>query len=52
MLISDGNDTNDIIKYILNVMEKEYIEIVGNINKIDIKYGNIVKKYLIKLNIL
>ena len=48
MLISDGNDTNDIIKYILNVMEKEYIEIVGNINKFDIKSGKYSEEILNK----
>ena len=30
MLISDGNDASDIIKYILNEMKKEFIEIIGS----------------------
>ena len=48
MLISDGNAASDIIKYLLNSMKKNYIELVGSKYKKDINQGDIVKKYLTK----
>ena len=49
MIISDGNDGNDIIKYILNGMEKEYIEMVGSKYKIDIESGKYSEEILNKI---
>ena len=49
MLISDGNDASDIIKYILNSIKKEYIEIVGSKYKNDLKYGRYSEEILNKI---
>ena len=37
ILIYDGNDGRDIIKYILKSLKKNYFELVGSKYKIDIK---------------
>ena len=37
MLISEGNDASDIIKYVLESLKKNYIELVGSKYKNDIK---------------
>ena len=39
MLISEGNDASNIIKYVLKSMKKNYIELVGSKYKNDIKSG-------------
>ena len=39
MLISEGNDGSDIIKYLLNSIGKNYIELVGSKYKKDLKTG-------------
>ena len=49
MLISDGNDASDIIKYILNSLKKDYIEIVGSKYKQDIKSGKYSEEILNKI---
>ena len=49
MLISDGNDANDILKYILNSKKKNYIEIVGSKYKADIKSGKYSEEILNKI---
>ena len=49
MLISDGNDANDIIKYILNSKKKNYIELVGSKYKADIKSGRYSEEILNKI---
>ena len=54
MLISEGNDGNDIEKYILNSINKNYIELVGSKFKLDLKTGSekILNKikYIIETN--
>ena len=49
MLISDGNDASDIIKYILDTVKKGYIEMVGSKYKNDIKYGRYSEEILNKI---
>jgi hypothetical protein len=46
MLISDGNDASDIIKYLLNSMDKKYIELIGSKYKADIKSGRYSEEIL------
>ena len=49
MLVSDGNDASDIVKYILDTMKKVYIEMVGSKYKNDIKYGRYSEEILNKI---
>ena len=49
MLVSDGNDASDIVKYILVTMKKVYIEMVGSKYKNDIKYGRYSEEILNKI---
>ena len=49
MLISDGSDASDIIKYILNSLKKDYIEIVGSKYKQDITSGKYSEEILNKI---
>ena len=49
MLISDGNDASDIIKYILNSLKKDYIEMVGSKYKQDTKSGKYSEEILNKI---
>ena len=49
MLISEGNDASEVIKYILLNMKKEYYEIVGSKYKDDIKYGKYSEEILNKI---
>ena len=39
MLISEGNVSSDIVKYLLNSLDKKFIVLVGRKNKTDIKSG-------------
>ncbi len=49
MLISEGNDGSDIIKYLLNSVNKKYIELVGSKYKTDIKSGKYSEEILNKI---
>ena len=49
MLISDGNDGSDIIKYLLNSMKKNFIELVGSKYKNDLKSGKYSEEILNKI---
>ncbi len=49
MLISEGNDGNDIIKYLLDSLGKKYIELVGSKYKKDIKDGRYSEEILNKI---
>ena len=49
MLISEGNDGSDIIKYLLNSVNKKYIELVGSKYKTDIKSGKYSEEMLNKI---
>ena len=46
MLISEGNDGSDIVKYLLNSIGKKYIELVGSKYKADIKKGRYSEEIL------
>ena len=49
MLISEGNDASDIIKYVLDSLKKNYIELVGSKYKNDIKSGQYSEEILNKI---
>ena len=49
MLISEGNDASNIIKYVLKSMKKNYIELVGSKYKNDIKSGRYSEEILNKI---
>ena len=49
MLISEGNDASDILKYVLNSLKKNYIELVGSKYKNDIKSGRYSEEILNKI---
>ena len=49
MLISDGEDGSDIIRYLLNSMNRRYIELVGSKFKNDIKSGKYSEEILNKV---
>ena len=49
MLISEGNDGSDIIKYLLDSLGKKYIELVGSKYKKDIKSGAYSEEILNKI---
>ena len=49
MLISEGNDASDIIKYVLKSMKKNFIELVGSKYKNDIKSGRYSEEILNKI---
>ena len=49
MLISEGNDASDIIKYVLKFIKKNYIELVGSKYKNDIKSGRYSEEILNKI---
>ena len=49
MIISDGNDGSDIIKYLINSIGKNYIELVGSKYKKDIKSGKYSEEILNKI---
>ena len=49
MLISEGNDGSDIVKYLLNSVNRKYIELVGSKYKNDIKYGRYSEEILNKI---
>ena len=49
MLISEGNDASDIVKYLLNSIGKTYIELVGSKYKKDLKTGIYSEEILNKI---
>ena len=49
MLISEGNDASDILKYVLTSINKNYIELVGSKYKSDIKSGIYSEEILNKI---
>ena len=49
MLVSEGNDGSDIVKYLLNSINKNYIELVGSKYKKDIKSGRYSEEILNKI---
>ncbi len=49
MLISDGNDAGEILKYLLANIKKKYIELVGSKYKSDIKSGRYSEEILNKI---
>ena len=49
MLISEGNDGSDIIKYLLNNLNRKFIELVGSKYKTDIKSGRYSEEILNKI---
>ena len=49
MLISEGNDGSDIIKYLLNSLGKKFIELVGSKYKTDLKSGGYSEEILNKI---
>ena len=49
MIISEGNDGSDIIKYLINSIGKNYIELVGSKYKKDIKSGKYSEEILNKI---
>ena len=49
MLISEGNDGSDIVKYLLNSIGKKFIELVGSKYKKDLKSGNYSEEILNKV---
>ena len=49
MLISEGNDGSDIIKYLLTSLNKKYIELVGSKYKKDIQSGRYSEEILNKI---
>jgi len=49
MLISEGNDGSDIVKYLLNSLDKKFIELVGSKYKSDIKSGKYSEEILNKI---
>ena len=49
MLISEGNDGNDIIKYLLNSIGKSFIELVGSKYKKGLKSGRYNEEILNKI---
>ena len=49
MLISEGNDASDIVKYLLNSVKKKFIELVGSKYKTDIKSGRYSEEILNKI---
>ena len=49
MLISEGNDGSDIIKYLLNSLNKRFIDLVGSKYKADIKSGRYSEEILNKI---
>ena len=49
MLISEGNDGSDIVKYLLSSIGKKYIELVGSKYKKDLKSGNYSEEVLNKV---
>ena len=49
MLISEGNDASDILKYVLNSLNKNYIELVGSKYKSDIRSGRYSEEILNKI---
>ena len=49
MLISDGNDAGEILKYLLTNINRKYIELVGSKYKSDIKSGRYSEEILNKI---
>ena len=49
MLISEGNDGSDIAKFILNSLNRNFIELVGSKYKADIKSGRYSEEILNKI---
>ena len=49
MLISEGNDASDIVKYLLNSINKNYIELIGSTYNIDKKSGRYSEEILNKI---
>ena len=49
MLISEGNDGSDIVKYLLSSLNRKYIELVGSKYKNDIKSGRYSEEILNKI---
>ena len=49
MLVSEGNDGSDIVKYLLNSLNKNFIELVGSKYKKDIKSGRYSEEILNKI---
>ena len=49
MIVSEGNDGSDIVKYLLNSINKNFIELVGSKYKKDIKSGRYSEEILNKI---
>ena len=49
MLISEGNDGNDIVKYIIKSLNKNYIELIGSKYKKDRNSGSYIEEVLNKV---
>ena len=49
MLISEGNDARDIVKYLLNTENKSYIELIGSKYRNDINSGRYSEEILNKI---
>ena len=49
MLISEGNDASDIVKYMLKSLNKNYIELIGSQYNIDKKSGRYSEEILNKI---
>ena len=49
MLISEGNDARDIVKYLLNSENKGYIELIGSKYKSDLISGRYSEEILNKI---
>ena len=49
MLISEGNDARDIVKYILNLDNKKFIELIGSKYQTDISSGRYSEEILNKI---
>ena len=49
MLISEGNDASDIVKYLLKSLNKNYIELIGSQYSIDKKSGRYSEEILNKI---
>ena len=49
MLISDGNNGSEIVKYLLNKLKKKYIELVGSKYIADMKSGKYIEEILNKV---
>ena len=49
MLISEGNSASDIVKYLLNKINRKHIELIGSKYRADIKSGRYSEDILNKI---